>query len=119
MNSRPGKQKYTREELMDIMKRNAHLFKDDEVFTQYVIDLATFLVEYRLHVARESSVTTPDPYSPSPKRTWLSRTRERDQDLERVLKKHASHLDPDARCKLCGGATGGRITCPNCGNMTV
>lgn len=119
MNQPRGKQKYTRDELIDIMKRNAHLFKDDEVFTQYVIDLATFLVEYRLHVAREQSAPAADPYNPSPKRTWLSRTRERDQDLERVLKKHATQRDPDANCKMCGSPTSGRITCPNCGNMTV
>jgi len=119
MNVPRGKQKYTRDELIDILKRNAHVFKDDEAFTQYIIDLATFLVEYRLHVARETSAPVNDPYKPSPKPMWLSRTRERDQELNRVLKKHATPRDPDAHCRMCGGPTGGDITCPNCGNMAV
>lgn len=114
-----GKQKYTREELMDILKRNANVFKDDEIFTQYVIDLAAFLVEYRNHFARVIANDKSQTETGEIKRQWLSRTKDRDLELERVLRKHATSAGPDARCKLCGAPTQGLMTCPRCGNMSV
>lgn len=114
-----GKQKYTRDELLDILKRNVNVFKDDEIFTQYMIDLAAFLVEYRNHFARVKAQQAPVTETGEIKRQWLSRTRERDQELERVLSKHASSAGPDANCRMCGAPTGGQMTCPHCGNMAV
>lgn len=113
-----GKQKYSRDELIDILKRNASVYKDDEVFTQYVIDLATFLVEYRVRVSRE---TAPEAESDTGrlKRQWISRTQDRDEELEKVLRKHATAARPDATCKMCGAPTHGKMTCPHCGNMTI
>jgi hypothetical protein len=113
-----GKQKFSRDELIDILKRNANVFKDDEVFAQYVIDLAAFLVEYRNHFARVKA-EAPQTETGEIKRQWLSRTKDRDLELERVLRKHASLSGPDAQCKLCGAPTGGLMTCPHCGNMAI
>jgi hypothetical protein len=111
-----GKQKYTREEIIEILKRNTTLFKDDEVFTQYIIDLASFLIEYRLFVERSKP---PAPAEVVDQRKWLSRTSDRNKELGDVLKKHASHIDTRATCKMCGGPTGGSILCPNCGGMAI
>src|SRR4051812_10764840 len=114
-----GKQKFSREEMLDILKRNVNVFKDDEIFTQYVIDLAAFLVEYRNHFARARMPQAPTTETGEMKRVWLSRTQERDQELEQVLRKHASMVGPDANCKMCGAPTGGHITCSHCGNMAI
>ena len=114
-----GKQKYTRDEVIEVLKRNTSVFKDDEVFTQYIIDLASFLIEYRLLVARTMKPATPPTETGEYKRKWLSRTSDRDKELGDVLKKHTSPIDPRATCKMCGGPTGGNILCPTCGGMAI
>lgn len=115
-----GKQKYSRDEIIDILKRNANVYKDDEQFTQYVIDLAAFLVEYRLHALGETAAVAKEKEKAkiNSQRQWLSRTRDRDLELERVLRKHASPRQQNANCRMCGAPSSGRLMCPHCGNMT-
>ena len=117
MTFKKGKQKFSKEEIIDILKRNAALFKDEEEFVQYVVDLATYLIEHRL----QTSATTPDPTASESgiePRKELWRTRERDQELYGVLKKHAAFGQRPANCRMCGAPTRGLVTCPNCGNMS-
>jgi hypothetical protein len=119
MTFKKGKQKFSKEEIIDILKRNVALFKDEEEFVQYVVDLATYLIEHRI----QTSSTTPDPTATDPgsaimPRKDLWRTRERDQELYGVLKKHAPHGQRPANCRMCGAPTRGLVTCPNCGNMS-
>ena len=113
-----GKQKYSRDEVIEILKRNTSVFKDDEVFTQYIIDLAAFLIEYRLLMERTKKPVPPTE-SGEYKRKWLSRTSDRDKELSDALKKHTSPIDVRAACKMCGGPTGGNILCPTCGGMAI
>ncbi len=103
---------------MEVLKRHMSALKDDEEFTQYIIDMAGFLVEYKNYKVRTA---TPLPGSSSGNgqdKVWLSRASERDLELERVLRKHASRRDSGASCKLCGSPTAGEAICPHCGNMS-
>jgi hypothetical protein len=111
-----GKQKYSRDELIEVLKRNVNVFKDDDVFTQYIIDLAAFLVEYRNRFG-PTKTPAPDMESNRQNRQWLSRVKEGDLELERVLRQHASVAGVNATCKMCGAPTAGLMTCPHCRNM--
>lgn len=114
-----GKQKFTKEEIIDILKRNVNLFRDEEEFVQYIVDLAMYLVEHRLYTATEvQERSRPPTQGPFEKRhESFKRTRERDEELYSVLKKHSTRSDVNVTCRMCGAPVKGRITCPNCGNM--
>ena len=45
MSFKSAKKKLTREEIVEILKRNAELYKNEPDFVNYIIDLAMFLLE--------------------------------------------------------------------------
>lgn len=129
-----SKQKFSKEEIIEILKRNVSLFKDEEEFVQYIVDLAFYLVENRLLSATE--LPAEGRKRPSEKkrtvhhaahgpieglipdqRKDLRRTRTRDEELYGVLKKHATRAESPL-CRMCGAETNGRAVCAMCGNMT-
>jgi hypothetical protein len=133
-----SKQKFSKDEIIDILKRNVSLFKDEEEFVQYIVDLALFLVENRLlggtelpagekgsSKRRAEKTKGGEDYFPpgpieglvGPRRKDLRRTRTRDEELYGVLKKHATKAESPI-CRMCGAETNGRAVCPMCGNMT-
>jgi hypothetical protein len=114
------KQKMSREELVEALRRNVLQYRDDGEFVQYVIDLALYLVEYRLHQGREAEMAR-EIIAAKPKSVdmaKLAETRKRDQELQAVLKRHAKPKAKNAACKMCGAPTEGKAICPHCGNMT-
>lgn len=116
-----AKQKYTRDEIIDILKRNMPVYRDDEKFVQYIVDLATYLVEYRLNLAQEAEraqAALAPTDTQARRRNSLSRTYQRDMELQGVLKKHATKIDEKTTCRMCGAPTGGRLVCFHCGSMT-
>lgn len=127
MTFKRGKQKFTKEEIIDILKRNVSLFRDEDEFVQYIVDLAMYLVEHRLYNASDAGEKTPEAPAPSAapppahgiekRGERFTRTRERDKELYRVLKKHSTRSDAEVSCRMCGAPTGGRAVCPVCGNM--
>lgn len=114
------KMKFTRDEIIEILKRHAAQHRADETFAQYIIDLATYLVEYRLHAAQEAerrALALNE--SNMGRRTSLAKTRDRDQELHDVLAKHVTRGAAEAVCKMCGAPTAGRVICLHCGNMAL
>lgn len=121
-----GKQKFTQQEIIDILKRNVNLFKDEEEFVQYIVDLALYLVEHRLYTGNETHHDS-FPIKPTAAAEPIimkrddryRRTRERDEELYQVLKKHSTRSDVQQNhCRMCGApVSGGRAICSNCGNM--
>lgn len=114
------KQKVSREELVETLRRNVLQYRDDGEFVQYVIDLGLYLVEYRLHQGREAEKAR-EIIAAKPKTVdlaQLAETRKRDQELQAVLKRHASPKQKTAACRMCGAPTEGKSICPHCGNMT-
>lgn len=116
-----GKQKFTQQEIIDILKRNVNLFRDEEEFVQYIVDLALYLVEHRLYTGNETQEHYPIRSATQPvivkRNERYMRTRERDEELYHVLKKHSTRTDVGNCCRMCGAPANGRATCPNCGNM--
>jgi rubrerythrin len=107
--------KYTRDELLDVVRRHVHAYKDDETFSQSIMDIAEFLVEYRAYKRRHEP--EPDTNTGIQRRRWLRSTEQRDEELKLILQRH--NRTRATTCRLCGGPTEGRAMCPNCGNMTV
>ncbi len=114
-----AKQKFTRDEIIDILKRNMPVYRDDDKFVQYIVDLGTYLVEYRLNLAQEAErAQAALTEAQANTRRSLSRTYDRDVELLGVLQKHATKLDNKSTCKMCGAPTSGRHVCFHCGSMT-
>jgi len=108
-------QKYSREELVEVVRRHLHAYKDDEKFADSIMDIAAFLVEYRAYKRRHA----PEPKTDTgeQRRQWLRSTEQRDEELKVVLERFDK--DRPTHCKLCGAPSGGRAMCPNCGNMAL
>ena len=113
------KQKFSRDEIIEILKRNMPIYREDEKFVQYIVDLATYLVEYRVNQIEEAErVQAAVTEAQQNKRRSLSRTFQRDVELQGVLRKHATKLDSNSMCRMCGAPTQGRLVCFHCGSMT-
>lgn len=109
--------KYSREELLDVVRRHVHAYKDDEKFAQSIMDIAEFLVEYRAYKRRHMPDPDADTNTGVQRRRWLRSTEQRDEELKLILQRH--NAQRPEKCRLCGGPTNGRAMCPNCGNMAV
>jgi hypothetical protein len=117
-----ARQNFSKEEIIEILKRNVNMFRDEEEFVQYIFDLAMYLVEHRLRTMGGNDVPQPEALptqlsSIVRRDDQFQRTRERDEELYKVLRKHATRADGDVYCRMCGAPTGGRGVCPNCGGM--
>lgn len=114
---RTGKQKFTKEEIIDILKRNVSLFKDEEEFVQYIVDLAMYLVEHKMQAteALERQQTSDEPVEK--RKESYRRTRSRDEETYNALRRHSTRSDTKGHCRMCGAPMGKHITCPNCGNI--
>ena len=120
MTFKTGKQKFSKDEIIDILKRNISLYRDEEEFVQYVVDLAMYLVEHRQYSTAERVASRPisaDDSGPlKRRRDALVQT---DHDVINKLKKHATRSDARPNnCRMCGAPNSGKVTCPNCGNMS-
>lgn len=107
--------KYTREELLEVVRRHVHAYKDDEKFAQSIMDIAEFLVEYRAYKRRHEP--EPDTTTGEQRRRWLRTTEQRDEELKLILQRH--NRERPANCRLCGAPTDNHVMCPACGNMAV
>ncbi len=109
--------RYTRDELLEVLRRHLHVYKDDEQFAQRIIDVAAFLVEYRAYKRRH----VPDAGDPSAtgvrRQSYLRSTEQRDEELKQVLLRYDKGRPRE--CKLCGAPAEGQAMCPNCGNMAL
>ena len=121
MTIKRSKQKFSKDEIIDILKRNVKLFRDEEEFVQYIVDLALYLVQHRIVPGAEELPQLEQPENPNIERRTESyrRTHEHSEEAYEVLKKHSGKAVPlSARyCRMCGAPTGGKAICPSCGNM--
>lgn len=108
-------QKYSREELIEILRRHLHAFKDDEQFSQSIMDIAAFLVEYRAYKRRHAGEVSTD--TGEQRRRWLRSTEQRDEEIKLIMERYST--ERPQHCKLCGAPTSGHALCPNCGNMAI
>ncbi|MCX7624640.1 MAG: hypothetical protein N2Z21_00260 [Candidatus Sumerlaeaceae bacterium] len=129
MTYKKGKQQFTKEEIIEILRRNVNLFKDEDEFVDYIVELALYLVEHRMQTQTEASdatlpgkKTAPQPEEVFEKRQepfqrsafWQNVSDVRDL-LERQVREPAEEL---TMCLICGATVPKKAKiCPICGSM--
>lgn len=63
MSIKPARQSFNREEILDIIRRNVALYKDEEGFVDYLTDLSAYLFQYTLDEESVSALRE-DPLRP-------------------------------------------------------
>ena len=113
------RRKLTRRQIQEILERNCKLYKDEESFIPYVIELALYLLEYEYDWT--------DSGAEPPARVA---SHEDDRELRAIagipgpVKAYrdanatTTSLPGHDTCALCGAALNGAMLCPNCRSLT-
>jgi hypothetical protein len=113
-----SRRKLSRNEITDILQRNVSLYRDEDTFVPYLIELAVYLLEYEYDWSQSENIP--------------ANLRQRPEDLPRETNIHerggssvAAKINPGARltkqkeCPFCGTRLGVEtLICPSCKNMT-
>jgi len=125
---RKGKQQFTKEEIIEILRRNVNLFRDEDEFVDYIVELALYLVEHRMQTQTEATDgSAAPPAAPAGDEVFEKRQEPfrrgsfspSDAEVHDVLERHLR--DPDTEvvmCRVCGATTAKKNkVCPVCGAM--
>lgn len=110
--SRP-KKAMSKEEIIEILRRNARLFKDEDDFVVYIVDLAMYLIENCLE----------DTIEKQPSKAPFKVSQEDMQNVYRVFDRFSTGKTSVSRtpahdCPVCGAPVHGKRKCPECNSMT-
>lgn len=126
MTFKKGKQQFTKEEIIEILKRNVNLFKDEDEFVDYIVELALFLVEHRMQTQTE--VSEGGPAKQSAQDEVFEKRREpfqrgaglvSDAEIHDILLRHVRGGEPEeTMCRVCGARVPKSAKlCPICGSL--
>jgi hypothetical protein len=101
------KKRLSKDEVIEILRRNAKLFKNEPEFVTYIVDLAMYLIENFLD--QEDPSKTPVPFNVSPKEI---------KAVHQIFERFATERFHKRTCPMCGCPTEGKRKCPNCDAMT-
>jgi len=105
-----AKKSFTRDEIIEILKKNVDLYKNEAGFPSYIVDLALYLVEYGYK--REDD---PQPALSDKSMGFLSSSSS--QKVYKVFRAPSSG-DTSKFCPFCGAPlTGDEGKCIQCGNI--
>jgi hypothetical protein len=106
MGYRLAKDRLTRDEIVDILKRNVEIYRNEPQFLGYIVDLALYLVEYKFdrETPAKEEVEEPSPYT---------------RPTVYKVFSHYSAIKKEKHCHLCGAPMGEDRKCPVCGNVAI
>lgn len=109
------RRKLNKSQVTDILERNVALYREEDNFVHYLVDLAVYLMEYEYDWS-ESGATPPkclghENDTPPPSPAINSRS------MMNVLTNEGL-LAARRTCPYCGGVVGEQIICPTCRNIT-
>jgi rubrerythrin len=125
MTFKKSKQQFTKEEIIEILKRNVNLFKDEDEFVDYIVELALYLVEHRMQTQTAAS----DIQKKSQQSDSVFEKREEpfqkgsfgpsDVELHNLLRRHSRGQEGQVTmCRVCGASVPeGNKLCPICGSL--
>lgn len=132
LNRRKTRRKLSRQQVIDILERNVALYKDEQQFVHYLVELAVYLMEYEYDWA-ESGLAPPmqvtteaNPPQPVKEQATPGGTPPpRDNDPNRGNGRNVSSklqsrtITPGPHtCPYCGNDVGAALICPSCKNLT-
>ena len=111
-----ARRKLNRSQILDILERNVELYKDEDLFVHYLVELAIYLMEYEYNWD-DSDATPPNlPERPNGHRPMVEK-----RDNKMIF----SMLTPTSQrsktrhfCPFCGTEVGELLICPSCRNLT-
>jgi hypothetical protein len=106
------RRKLSKQQIIEILERNVALYKDDDAFVHYLVDLAVYLMEYEYDWG-ESNLPIPEAI------------RTRSEAAAAVRDPGGAGPPPQAAvaknskiCPFCGTSVGDVLICPSCRNLT-
>ena len=105
--------KLSRAEITEILEQNAQLYREEEAFVPYLVELTLYLLQYRYDGADEVELPDAEDGGLEPAPEVLSR--------EPILSSNLNRSTPSAKqrsCPFCGRNVGESRLCQACGHMT-
>ena len=103
------KKKLSKEEIIEILRRNAQLFKNEPEFVTYIVDLAIYLIEDLLDQEDKKEI---------PEKTIKASPKEM-KEIQGVFRRFGADRFQKRACPMCGcPVEEGKRKCPNCDAMT-
>ncbi len=102
-----AKKKFTRKEIVDILKRNVELYNNEPGFASYIVDLAMYLVEYTYEREPDLAAIASQ---------QVSLTSSGSQKVYKVFRS-PTDTNTEKRCPFCGAPTFSKKKCPQCGSI--
>lgn len=120
--------KLSRAQVQEILERNCRLYKDENTFVPYLVELAMYLLEYEYDWT-DSGAPAPskfaDPRLTDFKKTPITAPKSSDPltkplaGMKQISTIRPRSMTPRNRiCPHCGQAVGDELLCPHCQNMT-
>ena len=116
--NKPVRRKLSHAQVIEILERNVSLYKEEENFVHYLVELALYLLEYEYDWSQSGSAL-PDFLSGSSQDLPAHQLVE-NRDGKMVHKKiePGSRLSKSHNCPFCGVDVGDLLVCPSCRNLT-
>lgn len=115
-----ARRKLSRSQVQEILERNIKLYKDEESFITYLVDLAIYLLEYEYNW-EESYAEPPDHIaelnSAPEKRIADKFTREDGTEIIRLISRPVERHREQRACPNCGHTIQDETVCPQCRNI--
>jgi hypothetical protein len=104
-----AKKHFTRDEIIEILKKNVDLYKNESNFPSYIVDLALYLVEFGYKREAEQPVPT--------EKSINHQTGAKSQKVYKVFRAPSTG-DTSKFCPFCGAPlTSDKGKCYQCGNV--
>ena len=112
------RRKLTRKQIQEILERNLKLYRDEDSFITYLVDLALYLVEFEYNW--EESNSPPPQLAPSPEELApvAGKVTKGNAKIYHLINETPVDKDSGRQCPHCGAPIGDDLICPNCRNLT-
>lgn len=120
-----AKKSFSKDEIIDILKKNVALYRNEPEFVNYIVELAMYLLECKYNNklivqpeldGEELDINEEEKIPPEGEKKDFQLTNGSATKIYKVFRSY-SQRSQDYHCHLCGAPTYGKRKCPNCGNM--
>jgi hypothetical protein len=111
-----ARRKLNRGQIIDILERNVELYKEEDLFVHYLVELAIYLMEYEYNWDG-SDVEMPSlPERPEGPRPQIAK--KENKVIVSMLTPTSQRSNLRHFCPFCGTEVGELLICPSCRNLT-